>query len=122
MADTPQMFRLNVEVGNLAKAAKMYETLFATSFQVHPYRWTPIGNMPHLDAATADELRAFFAKYYIPNNATMIVVGDIKHDAVIAKVRQYFGDIPRRPDPPVLSARLVHGSIMSNCRARRRTS
>ncbi len=79
---------------------KLYETLFASAYKVHPYRWTPIGNMPHLDAATAEELRAFFEKYYVPNNATVVVVGDVRHEHVVERVREYFGPIPRKPDPP----------------------
>jgi zinc protease len=79
---------------------RLYETLFASAFRVHPYRWTPIGNMPHLNAATADELRQFFKTYYVPNNATLVVVGDVRHDQVMAAAEKYFGPIPRRPEPP----------------------
>ena len=79
---------------------KLYETMFDAAFKVHPYRWTPIGNMPHLNAATVDELRAFFETYYVANNATLVVVGDVRHEDVLAEARQYFGAIPRRPDPP----------------------
>ncbi|MDM8008858.1 MAG: pitrilysin family protein [Phycisphaerae bacterium] len=82
---------------------RLYETLFDAAFKVHPYRWTPIGNIPHLNAATAEELRAFFEKFYVPNNATLVVVGDVRHDDVISKARQFFGSIPRRPDPPRVS-------------------
>jgi zinc protease len=82
---------------------RMFETLFDAAFDVHPYRWTPIGNMPHLNAATADELRAFFETWYVPNNATLVVVGDVRHEDVVEKARKYFGDIPRRPDPPRLA-------------------
>src|SRR6476646_4388513 len=63
---------------------KLYATLFSSAYKTHPYRWTPIGNMPMLDASTAEELRAFFNKYYIPNNATLVVVGDVTHDQVLA--------------------------------------
>jgi zinc protease len=83
---------------------KLYESLYAAAYTVHPYRWTPIGNMTHLDAATIDELRQFFATYYIPNNATLVVVGDVKHEDVVAKARQYFGAVPRKPDPPRVTA------------------
>ncbi len=79
---------------------KLYESLFAAAFKEHPYRWTPIGNMPHLDASTAEELQAFFNRYYVPNNATLVVVGDVKREHVLAKAKEYFGDLPRRPDPP----------------------
>lgn len=79
---------------------RLYETLFAAAYKEHPYRWTPIGNIPHLNAATVEELREFFEKFYVPNNATLVVVGNVSHDEVMHKVRRYFGAIPRRPDPP----------------------
>jgi zinc protease len=82
---------------------RLYETLFAAAYKLHPYRWTPIGNIPHLNAATADELSQFFHKYYVPNNATLVVVGDVRHEDVVAKAKQYFGAIPRQPDPPRVS-------------------
>ncbi|MBI4581300.1 MAG: insulinase family protein, partial [Planctomycetes bacterium] len=79
---------------------KLYESLYAAAYRVHPYRWTPIGNMTHLDAATTDELRQFFQTYYIPNNAALMLVGDVTHASAMAKARQYFGSVPRRADPP----------------------
>ncbi|GMU20247.1 MAG: hypothetical protein AMXMBFR13_03450 [Phycisphaerae bacterium] len=79
---------------------KLYETLFATAFTQHPYRWTPIGNLAHLNAATAEELRGFFQTFYVPNNATLVVVGDVTREQVLAKAREYFEAIPRRQDPP----------------------
>lgn len=82
---------------------RLYETLFDTAFKVHPYRWTPIGNIPHLNAATAEELQAFFEKFYVPNNATLVVVGDVRHDDVMTKAGRFFATIPRRPDPPRVS-------------------
>jgi len=78
---------------------KLYDTLFSAAFKVHPYQWTPIGNMEHLNAATTDELRAFFKKYYVPNNATLVVVGDVEHEDVVARAQKYFGKIPRSADP-----------------------
>lgn len=77
-----------------------YETLSAAMFKVHPYRWMPIGNMTHLDAASAAELQKFFDTFYVPNNAALVVVGAISHEQVMARAREYFGPIPRRPDPP----------------------
>ncbi len=84
---------------------KLYETLFSSAFKVHPYRWTPIGNMPHLDASTAEELQAFFNKYYVPNNATLVVVGDVSHEQVMKRAREYFGPLARKGDPPRVTAR-----------------
>ncbi|HOB73057.1 MAG TPA: pitrilysin family protein [Phycisphaerae bacterium] len=79
---------------------RLYETLYRAAFTAMPYRWTPIGNLAHLNAATTDELRTFFQTFYVPNNATLVVVGDVKHEDVLAKARKYFEPIPRRPDPP----------------------
>ena len=47
-------------------------------FKNHPYRWTTIGSMDHLDAATLEEFQAFNKKFYIPNNAVLVVAGDFK--------------------------------------------
>lgn len=62
----------------------------------HPYRWTTIGSMEHLDAATLEEFQAFNKKFYIPNNAVLIVAGDLND---IPKTREwiqkYFGEIPK---------------------------
>ena len=69
-------------------------------FQRHPYGWSPVGDPDHLNAATADELGQFFDTYYVPNNATLVVVGDVTPSEILAKARRYFGWIPRSPDPP----------------------
>jgi zinc protease len=66
-----------------------------TAYRRHPYRWTPIGNMDHLRAAKAEELQAFFNTYYVPDNAILVVAGDIDVAAAKAMVRRYFGWIPR---------------------------
>jgi len=63
-------------------------------FTKHPYTWTPIGSMADLDAATLDEFKAFNKKYYIPNNAVLVIAGDIDVPKTKVLVEQYFGDIP----------------------------
>src|SRR5688572_27225353 len=72
----------------------MYEDFLKNAFTTHNYRWTPIGNMEHLRAADATELQAFFNKYYVPNNAVLVVSGDIDVDAARAMVKKYFAWIP----------------------------
>jgi predicted Zn-dependent peptidase len=67
-------------------------------FDVHPYRWTTIGSMDHLDAATLDEFIAFNKKYYIPNNAVLVVAGDINNTEAKDLINKYFGSIPRGAD------------------------
>ncbi len=63
----------------------------------HPYSWTVIGSMADLSAASVDDVKDFFRRYYAPNNATIVVAGDVKVDEVRALVRQYFSAIPRGP-------------------------
>ncbi|NBW28421.1 MAG: insulinase family protein [Flavobacteriaceae bacterium] len=62
----------------------------------HPYRWATIGSMEHLDAATLEEFQAFNKKYYVPNNAVLVVAGDL-NDIPKTKewINKYFGPIPR---------------------------
>src|SRR5437016_3070982 len=55
------------------------EKVLATLYKQHPYRWLGIGNIPHLRAATIDELQAFWAKFYVPNNATLVIVGAVRN-------------------------------------------
>ncbi len=64
-------------------------------FDKHPYRWATIGSMDHLDAASLDEFIAFNKKYYIPNNAVLVVAGDIDKDEAKDLIKKYFGPIPR---------------------------
>ncbi len=68
----------------------------------HPYAIGPIGEMDHLDAASLDDLRAFFDLHYAPNNAVISVVGDVDPDRTLDLVEKYFGGIPRGADVPSL--------------------
>jgi len=63
----------------------------------HPYSWPVIGSMSDLSAASLDDVRDFFRKFYAPNNATIAVVGDVKREEVLALVTKYFGSVPRGP-------------------------
>tara|TARA_Y100000768_G_scaffold58615_1_gene39405 strand:- start:1183 stop:2499 length:1317 start_codon:yes stop_codon:yes gene_type:complete len=69
-------------------------------FKKHPYRWLPIGSMDHLDSATLDEFMAYNKKYYVPNNAVLVVAGNFEVDDVKEKIQDYFGPIPRGADVP----------------------
>jgi len=64
-------------------------------FKVHPYKGTTIGKIEHLDAATLEEFQAFNKKFYIPNNAVLVVAGDIDVPKVKKMIQDYFGPIPR---------------------------
>ena len=67
-------------------------------FTKHPYRWTTIGSMDHLDASKLEEFQAFNKKFYIPNNSVLIVAGDINNPTQTKEwIEKYFGSIPKGP-------------------------
>lgn len=83
----------------------------------HPYSWTVIGEMEDLTNATVDDVKAFHRKFYSPNNAFLVISGDINKSEVKAMVSKYFGEIPsgekiekRSPMPITLAStiRLYH--------------
>nr|BCW99970.1 MAG: zinc protease [Bacteroidota bacterium] len=77
-----------------------YLRILPLAFRVHPYRWPTIGmTLDHIAQATLDEVKAFFFRYYRPNNAALIIVGDIDREQTRKLVAQYFGDIPPGPEP-----------------------
>jgi zinc protease len=63
-------------------------------FTKHPYNWVPIGSMADLDASTLDEFKAFNKKYYTPNNAVLVIAGDIDLAKTKILVESYFAEIP----------------------------
>jgi zinc protease len=67
----------------------------------HPYRWQVIGELEDLDAATLEDVKAFHERWYGPDNATLVVAGDIDVAATKAWIEKYFGEIPARPPPAV---------------------
>lgn len=69
--------------------------VFKNLFTKHPYRWSVIGSMDHLDSATLEEFRAFNKKFYIPNNAVLVVAGDINIKESKELIQNYFGSIPK---------------------------
>lgn len=81
------------------------EKVLPELIKAHPYRWTPIGRIPHLRAAAVPELRDFWARYYVPNNATLVIVGAVSHADAQAAAARYFGWIPRYADPPRVTVR-----------------
>jgi len=67
-------------------------------FKKHPYKGTTIGKMAHLDDATLEEFLAFNKKFYVPNNATLVVAGDIDIPSAKKLIEDYFGPIPKGKD------------------------
>ena len=71
----------------------------------HPYSWPVIGSLADLDAATLEDVRAFYRRWYTPNNSTLVIAGDFDPAQTRAWVQRYFGEIARGPEAPVPQAR-----------------
>jgi zinc protease len=77
---------------------RWYEMLFTQLFPVgHPYSWTVIGSMEDLSAATLDDVKEFFRRYYTPNNLSLAIAGDFDPAEAKRLVEKYFGAIPPGP-------------------------
>jgi zinc protease len=91
------------------------EILYKTAFTRHPYHWPTIGWMTDIEGFTPEDCAAFYRTYYAPNNATVIVVGDVAEKDVLTRIRDAYGAIPAseipeedtHPEPPQNEARLV---------------
>ncbi len=73
----------------------VYEVAMATAYQTSPYRFPVIGWMHDLDKMTIEDLSDWYQKWYAPNNATLVVAGDVKPDEVYALAKKYFGPLPK---------------------------
>jgi zinc protease len=78
---------------------RLQEIIADQTFTVHPYKHPVIGSMKDLDAASVDEVREFFQTYYVPNNATAVLVGDFDAKEALGLVSQYLGRVPKSDRP-----------------------
>jgi zinc protease len=78
---------------------RLQEIIADHAFEVHPYKHPVIGSMKDLDAASVDDVREFFQTYYVPNNATAVLVGDFDTKQALALVTQYLGRVPKSDKP-----------------------
>ena len=78
----------------------LYFRLFNNAFMYHPYHWTPIGFKDDIKNWTIEDIRSFHSKYYQPNNAIVVVAGDIKAEDVFVNVEKHFGAIKNTHDVP----------------------
>ena len=78
----------------------LYFRLFNNAFMYHPYHWTPIGFKEDIKNWTIEDIRSFHSKYYQPNNAIVVVAGDIKAEDVFINVEKHFGAIKNTHDIP----------------------
>lgn len=85
----------------------------------HPYSWPTIGSMTDLNAASLDDVKDFFRSYYTPNNATLVIGGDIDPAQARARVEEYFGAIPAgppvtRPAPPAVQMPADQSAVLED--------
>ena len=78
---------------------KILPETFSRAFQKHPYRWVPIGEFAHLQAASIEEFMEFYKTFYVPNNATLSIAGDINIEQTKKWIDKYFSGIPASKNP-----------------------
>jgi zinc protease len=89
--------RLRIDNNPIGKAIERFRML---AFTKHPYNWTAIGTIEDLEKVRPEDCQKFYDAYYQPNNATLIVAGDIDEADVRKLAEQHFGPVPRGPAPP----------------------
>lgn len=104
---SPEEFALEIKVVQEERRLRtddrprelVYENLMAAAFKVHPYRRPIIGWMTDLETMTAADARDWYARWYAPNNAFVVVVGDVSAEAVFQLAQAHYGALPARPLP-----------------------
>ena len=91
--------RIGLDNAAYGKSGEIQQELMYDNFA---YKHSTIGSMKDLNAASVEDVAAFFKMYYAPNNATLTLVGDFKTAEALALVKKYFDTIPRQPDPPAV--------------------
>src|SRR3954470_15413048 len=91
--------RIGLDNAAYGKSGEMQQELMYDNFA---YKHSTIGSMEDLNAASVEDVRAFFKMYYAPNNATLTLVGDFKTGDALATIKKNFENIPRQPDPPAV--------------------
>jgi zinc protease len=91
--------RLGVDNQPYGKSNEIQQALIYDNFA---YKHSVIGSMEDLNAASVEDVSAFFKMYYAPNNAVVALVGDFKTADALKKIKEYFEKIPRQPDPPAV--------------------
>lgn len=91
--------RLGLDNQAYGKSGEIQQALIYDNFA---YKHSVIGSMDDLNAASVEDVAAFFKMYYAPNNAVVALVGDFKTADAVKKIKEYFEKIPRQPDPPAV--------------------
>jgi zinc protease len=115
--ESDRMHNLNLTAGEFAKEIKvvmeerrmrtddephalMQEKMMAAIYQEHPYQHPVIGWMSDLELLSVGDAKAWYDRWYTPNNATLVIAGDVKASEVFALAQKYYGAIPKRALPP----------------------
>ena len=77
----------------------LYEQVFATAFQVHPYHWPIIGWMEDIGRITLADVKEYYERFYAPANAFIVVVGDFSRDELLPEIEKTFGSLIKKPAP-----------------------
>jgi zinc protease len=110
---TPKMIQSEREVVKEEKRLRLenspigrsLEAIHALAFNKHPYSWTPAGDIPDLNRVEPKDCQAFYDTYYVPNNATLIVVGDLTEARMRQATDKFFGSIAKGKTPPRVTLR-----------------
>ncbi len=86
-------------------AADLLEQLKAAAYTAHPYGWPVVGWMSDLETLTLEDVKRYRQIYYAPNNAILILAGDINPETLLPKIRAEFGAIPTGPTPPLVTSK-----------------
>ncbi|MEM6316984.1 MAG: pitrilysin family protein [Bacteroidota bacterium] len=90
--------------------ATFYPESMARAYTEHPYQWTPIGSMEHLNAAQEEDYKQFYKDFYVPNNAVLSIAGDLDIETTKKMVDKYFSTIPKGTKP-IYRPDIVDGPI-----------
>jgi predicted Zn-dependent peptidase len=78
---------------------QLINVIFENAYTTYPYKWSPIGKEQYINQATMDEFMTFYKTFYVPNNAVMVIAGDINQAQTKALINKYYADIPKGTKP-----------------------
>ncbi|MBU1100714.1 MAG: insulinase family protein [Bacteroidetes bacterium] len=97
---------------------RSWEILFSSVYpESHPYSWPTIGWMEDIKSYNLDDVKNFFKKYYVPNNASLVVAGDIDYEKALESVKKFFGEIPKGSDvehPPKQNSKITENKFVTH--------
>jgi zinc protease len=83
----------------------MQEATLAAAFEAHPYQWPVIGWLHDVESISLEDFRNYYHRYYLPNNCTIVLVGDFDAAQALKDIEETFGQLPPGPEPPKVTAK-----------------